>query len=203
MQKTIITISRQFGAGGRELGKKLAHRLNVPYYDKELLSKAAKDSGLTQEFIEHYDEKHTSSLLYNLAMAPHLMLDSLGTSWEDMAVKATKEAILSAAENSCVIVGRNADFILRNEAGLFRIFITANEEQRIARIVARDKVSAEEAEKKMYRMDKARAANYNYYTNQNWGQAGNYDLCLNLSKISLEKAIRLIMDCVNERRTEK
>ena len=203
MQKTIITISRQFGAGGRELGKKLAGQLNVPYYDKELLSKAAKDSGLTQEFIEHYDEKHTSSLLYNLAMAPHLMLDSLGTSWEDMAVKATKEAILSAAENSCVIVGRNADFILRNETGLFRIFITANEEQRIARIVARDKVSAEEAEKKMYRMDKARAANYNYYTNQNWGQAGNYDLCLNLSKISLEKAIRLIMDCVNERRTEK
>lgn len=203
MQKTIITISRQFGAGGRELGKKLAGQLNVPYYDKELLSKAAKDSGLTQEFIEHYDEKHTSSLLYNLAMTPHLMLDSLGTSWEDMAVKATKEAILSAAENSCVIVGRNADFILRNETGLFRIFITANEEQRIARIVARDKVSAEEAEKKMYRMDKARAANYSYYTNQNWGQAGNYDLCLNLSKISLEKAIRLIMDCVNERRTEK
>ena len=203
MQKTIITISRQFGAGGRELGKKLAGQLNVPYYDKELLSKAAKDSGLTQELIEHYDEKHKSSLLYNLAMAPHLMLDSLGTSWEDMAVKATKEAILSAAENSCVIVGRNADFILRNETGLFRIFITANEEQRIARIVARDKVSAEEAEKKMYRMDKARAANYNYYTNQNWGQAGNYDLCLNLSKISLEKAIRLIMDCVNERRTEK
>lgn len=203
MQKTIITISRQFGAGGRELGKKLAGQLNVPYYDKELLSKAAKDSGLTQEFIEHYDEKHTSSLLYNLAMTPHLMLDSLGTSWEDMAVKATKEAILSAAENSCVIVGRNADFILRNEAGLFRIFITANEEQRIARIVRRDKVFAEEAEKKMYRMDKARAANYSYYTNQNWGQAENYDLCLNLSKISLEKAIRLIMDCVNERRTEK
>lgn len=203
MQKTIITISRQFGAGGRELGKKLAGQLNIPYYDKELLSKAAKDSGLTQEFIEHYDEKHTSSLLYNLAMTPHLMLDSLGTSWEDMAVKATKEAILSAAENSCVIVGRNADFILRNEAGLFRIFITANKEQRIARIVARDKVSAEEAEKKMYRMDKARAANYSYYTNQNWGQAENYDLCLNLSKISLEKAIRLIMDCVNERRTEK
>lgn len=203
MQKTIITISRQFGAGGRELGKKLAGQLNVPYYDKELLSKAAKDSGLTQEFIEHYDEKHTSSLLYNLAMTPHLMLDSLGTSWENMAVKATKEAILSAAENSCVIVGRNADFILRNEAGLFRIFITANEEQRIAHIVTRDKVSAEEAEKKMYRMDKARAANYSYYTNQNWGQAENYDLCLNLSKISLEKAIRLIMDCVNERRTEK
>lgn len=203
MQKTIITISRQFGAGGRELGKKLAGQLNVPYYDKELLSKAAKDSGLTQEFIEHYDEKHTSSLLYNLVMTPHLMLDSFGTSWEDMAVKATKEAILSAAENSCVIVGRNADFILRNEAGLFRIFITANEEQRIARIVARDKVSAEEAEKKMYRMDKARAANYSYYTNQNWGQAENYDLCLNLSKISLEKAIRLIVDCVNERRTEK
>lgn len=203
MQKTIITISRQFGAGGRELGKKLAGQLNIPYYDKELLSKAAKDSGLTQEFIEHYDEKHTSSLLYNLAMTPHLMLDNLGTSWEDMAVKATKEAILSAAENSCVIVGRNADFILRNETGLFRIFITANEEQRIAHIVARDKVSAEEAEKKMYRMGKARAENYNYYTNQNWGQAGNYDLCLNLSKISLEKAIRLIMDCVNERRTEK
>lgn len=203
MQKTIITISRQFGAGGRELGKKLAGQLNIPYYDKELLSKAAKDSGLTQEFIEHYDEKRTSSLLYNLAMTPHLMLDSLGTSWEDMAVKATKEAILSAAENSCVIVGRNADFILRNEAGLFRIFITANEEQRIARIVTRDKVSAEEAEKKMYQMDKARAANYSYYTNQNWGQAENYDLCLNLSKISLEKAIRLIMDCVNERRTEK
>lgn len=82
MQKTIITISRQFGAGGRELGKKLAHQLNVPYYDKELLSKAAKDSGLTREFIEHYDEKHTSSLLYNLAMTPHLMLGSIGTSWE-------------------------------------------------------------------------------------------------------------------------
>lgn len=96
MKKIIITIGRQFGSGGRELGKRLAEQLKIAYYDKELLNKAAHDSGLTSDFLEYYDEKPNASLLYTLATSPQFMSDMIGTRWSDMAEKATREAILDA-----------------------------------------------------------------------------------------------------------
>lgn len=196
MDKKIITISRRFGAGGRELGKRLAKELDFPYYDKELINKAARESGLTRGFLENYDEKSVNSFLYTLATTPQFMGDTVGTNWGDMAAKATQEAIIDAAKESCVIVGRNADYILREMPDLFRIFVTAQDEQRVQHIVKRDGLSKEEAEKKMRRMDRARAANYNYYTNQKWGQADYYDLCLNLSTIRIEKAVEIILSAI-------
>lgn len=109
-----------------------------------------------------------------------------------MAAKATQDAIRDAAKESCVIVGRNADYILREEPGVFRIFVTAETEQRVERIVKRDDLTPEEAEKKMRRMDRARAANYNYYTGQEWGKADHYDLCLNFSTIPMEQAVTMV-----------
>lgn len=197
MEKIIITIGRQFGSGGREFGKKLAEQLHIAYYDKELLNKAAAGSGLANDFLEYYDEKTTSSLLFTLATSPAFMSDMIGNRWGDMAEKATREAILDVAKDSCVIVGRHADYTLRQEKHLLRIFVTSDKESRISRVMKRDVVTMEEAERKIQQMDKARANSYSYHTGMKWGAADHYDLCLNLSKIGIEKAVKMVMDYLN------
>lgn len=194
MKDVVITIGRQFGAGGRELGKRLAEVLCIAYYDKELLAMEAKSSGLSQEFLQQQDEKQVNSLLYSLVMGTRNLTGQ--PTLEEMVDKAQREAILSAAEQgSCVIVGRYADTILPAER-TFRVFVSADEEQRVQRICVRDGIGRQEAKTKMNRMDRSRSYYYEYHTQKKWGQAQNYDLCINLSKISMDQAVHMILQQV-------
>lgn len=170
--KKIITIGRQFGSGGREVGQKIAQTLHIAYYDKELLAVAAKKSGLSSQFMNTYDEKPTRSFLYSLVMGQRgLFPDSAETTVEQLAANAQRDAILAVAgEGSCVIVGRCADHVLRNEQGLLRVFLTADHGDRIQRICRRDSVTTAEAEEKLQRMDRSRAAYYRFRCDQTWGR---------------------------------
>ena len=190
MSKLIITIGRQFGAGGRELGKRLADKLNISYYDKEIIDSAAALSGLSKEYIEGNDEVVTNSFLYSLVMGTRTLTGQKTV--EEIKMDAQRDAILKIAEKgNCVIIGRAADYILREE-NPFRVFVSANKESRIERICKRDGLSREDAEKKMRKMDKIRSAYYNEYTDAVWGRADHYDLCINLSRISVEQAVEMI-----------
>lgn len=191
MEKKIITIGRQFGAGGREVGKRLAEKLNIPYYDKEIIDSAAVLSGLSKEYIAQNDETVTNSFLYSLVMGTRTLTGQKTV--EEIKMDAQREALMEiAAKGSAVIIGRVADYTLR-EANPFRIFISADEKIRVERVCKRDGLSESEALKKVHKMDKLRSAYYNEYAYAAWGKADNYDLCINLSKISIDTAIDMIM----------
>ena len=200
MADTFITIGRQFGSGGREIGKLVAKALNIPYYDKELLVVAAKESGLSHQFLESYDEKPTNSFFYSLVMGQqNLMAGTQGITVEQMATRAQREAVLSvASKGSCVIVGRCADYILRGQPGLCRVFISADWDKRIEHVCKRDGVSEKEAEEKIRRMDKTRSAYYTFHTDRKWGDASSYDLCINSSRKGPEATAQLILDYINK-----
>ena len=200
MDNLYITIGRQFGSGGREIGKKLAQTLGIPYYDKELLAVAAKESGLSHQFLENYDEKPTNSFLYSLVMGQQAMLiGAQGDTVEQMAAKAQREAVQAVAgKSSCVIVGRCADYILRERPGLVRVFVCADWDWRIKHIMDRDGLSAKEAEDKMRRMDKTRAAYYSFHTDRKWGAAESYDLCINSSRRGIDGAVAAILTYVGK-----
>lgn len=198
MAETYITIGRQFGSGGRETGKKVAQALGIPYYDKELLAVAAKESGLSHQFLQDYDEKPTSSFLYSLVMGQSaLMGGPQGLTVDQMAIKAQREAVLSVADKgSCVIVGRCADYILRDKPGLIRVFISADHDSRVQRICHRDGVTEKEAEENMRKFDKARASYYSFHTDRKWNDASNYDLCINSSRKGIDAAVEQILQFI-------
>lgn len=191
MEKIIITIGRQFGAGGRELGKKLAEKLKISYYDKEIIDAMAMKSGLSKEYLSQNDEVATNSFLYSLVMGTRILNGQKTV--EEIKMDAQREVIKELAEKgSCIIIGRLADYILREE-NIFRIFLSASEEDRVKRVCKRDGMSETEALNKIHKMDKLRASYYDEYADAAWGRAGNYDLCMNLSRISTEKAIEMIV----------
>ena len=191
---TIITLGRQFGSGGREIGKKLAQALGVPYYDKELLAVAAKESGLSAQFLHSYDEKPTNSFLYSLVMGQQNLISPQGQTVEQLASSAQREAVRSVAEKgACVIVGRGADYILRDRKDLVRVFISADWDYRVDHVCRRDAMTAKEAEVKLRKMDKERASYYNFATDRNWGEAANYDLCVNVTQKGPEGAVATIL----------
>jgi cytidylate kinase len=197
MENKIITIGRQFGSGGREIGKKAAEALQIGYYDKELLGIAAKESGLSTDFLESYDEKSTGSFLYSLVMGQSNMFfkNNANTSVEQLASNAQRDAVYHAAEKgNSVIVGRCADYILRDEPHVLRVFLCADDEDRIRRIMKRDQVDAPEAKERIKRMDKTRKAYYNCHTDSEWGAARYYDLCINVSKLGVENTVRAICE---------
>jgi cytidylate kinase len=199
MVKVIITIGRQFGSGGREVGRKVASSLGIPFYDKELLAIAAKESGLSAQFLEDYDEKPTNSLLYSIVVGQsHMLMHGNGRiSVEQMASKAQRDAVMSvASKGSCVIVGRCADYILREEPGLVRVFLSASKEDRIRRICERDGMTEDKARDKMRRMDKARRSYYSFHADGDWGEAYNYDICINVSRFGIDKTVETILQYV-------
>ena len=200
MENRIITLGRQFGSGGREVGKAVAELLGIDYYDKELISVAAKASGLNAQFLESYDEKRTNSLLYSLVMghAGMILAGQGATSVELLAQQAQRDAVLNVAKKGpCVIVGRCADYILREKTGLVRVFICADMPDRIAHVEKRENISAAKAEERIRRMDKARTSYYNFNTDQQWGAAANYDLCINISRCGIQKAAETIAAFAN------
>ncbi len=191
---TIITISRQYGAQGREIGQTLAQRFNIPYYDRDLISLAAKESGFSEELFDQLDRRATNSFLYSLTVFGSSGMN--GLSLTDQLYVAQRNIIREVAEQgSCVIVGRCADYILRKNPEVYNFFITASMEQRIAH--AADDPKVEKATKEaMEKMDKQRAAYYNFYTGQTWGASANYDMCLNASLLGVEKCADMIVDFI-------
>jgi cytidylate kinase len=202
-QTFVITIGRQFGSGGRELGSKLAKELGIAYYDKELLEEAAKQAGISEDIIERSDERFPSffnafipvSIGYNPAAS---YLSSSSTISADNLYKAQSDVIETIAQrHSCVIVGRSADYVLRNHPRLVSIFIHANMDDCIDRIMGRgDCKTREEARAKAEKTNKLRASYYNFYTDKTWGNAASYDLTINSSTMSMDKIVKIVADFV-------
>ena len=193
MAKRIITISREFGSGGRFIGEKVAKKLGITYYDKNIISEIAEKSGLSPKYIQESAELSPKKGLFAYALAGR---DITGKSVEDMVYEAQRKVILELAEKeSCVIIGRNADFILRDWNAVLNVFIHGDMPEKIQRITHLYNVGEQEAVKMMADTDKRRMANYNFYTEQNWGKASNYTLCLNSSEIGYDKCEAIIIEC--------
>lgn len=199
---TIITIGRQFGSGGHEIGDKLAKSYGIPCYDKELLARAAKESGFCEEMIKNHDERPTNSFLFNLVMDTYSMGYSTG-SYVDMPIGqrvflAQFDAIKEVAkEGACVIVGRCADYALSEHAECINIFIYADMDNRIKRIVEKYNVSEKEAKDMINKKDKQRASYYNYYSNKKWGQASSYNLCIDSGILGIDGTVEMLKNFID------
>ena len=193
----VITIGRQFGSGGRKVGRLLAEKLDIPYYDKELLAEAAKDSGICQEIFENHDEKPTRSLLFSLVTGVQMHGDP-GSMYMDMPLNhriflAQFDAIRRiASEGPCVIVGRCADYVLRDKPNAVSVFVKADIRQRVERAVSLYGVDPAKAEETVRKADKQRASYYNYYATATWGDVNNYDLCVDTGKLGIDGTVELI-----------
>lgn len=193
MSNYVITIGRESGSGGREIGMKLAEKLGIKCYDKELITRAAKESGLAEEIIDTHDEKPNKSFLYSLVMDSYDM--GLGGGYTDIPLShkvflAQLNTIKKIAdEESCIIVGRCADYALEGRDNLIRIFITGDEEHRIARLQRTYNLNADDAKALMKKKDKERSNYYNYYSSKDWGKADSYDLCLNSGLLGVDSCV--------------
>ena len=193
MAKRIITISRGFGSGGRFIGEEVAKKLGIAYYDKNVINEIAEKSGLSPEYIQENAELAPKKGLFAYALAGR---DITGKSVEDMVHEAQRKVILELAEKApCVIIGRNADYILKDRDDVLNVFIHGDMPEKIQRITHLYNVGEQEAVKMMADTDKRRMANYNFYTEQNWGKASNYTLCLNSSEIGYDKCEAIIIEC--------
>lgn len=179
--KKVITIGREFGSGGRTIGKHVAEQLGYEYYDKELIEKIAEETGLSAEYIEDNGEKSPGKSLFGYAFIGR---DASGYSVKDYLWKAQCQIILDLAEKgNCVIVGRCADYILRKRTDCLNVFIHASEEKEKERIVNLYGETGESPEKRLREKNKARALNYKYYTERTWGMARNYHLTLDSGEL--------------------
>jgi len=201
--KTIITIGREFGSGGHEIGEKLAKKLNVPFYDKNILQLAAKESGLCEELFENHDERPTSSFLYNLVMDTYSFGYSTST-YVDMPIShkvflAQFDTIKKVAEEGpCVIIGRCADYALADYDNCINIFIHSNMDSKINRIMERYSVTKEKAKDMCIKNDKQRANYYNYYSSKKWGRVESYNLTVDSSILGTDGTVELITQFIND-----
>ena len=194
MAKRIITISREFGRGGRFIGEEVAKKLGIAYYDKNIIGQIAEKSGLSPEYIQENAELSPKKGLFAYAFSGR---DITGKSVEDMVYEAQRNIILELAEKEpCVIIGRNADYILKDRDDVLNVFIHGDMLEKIKRITGLYNVKEKEAVKMMADTDKRRRTNYNFYTDQNWGKASNYTLCLNSSQLGYDRCEMIIMECV-------
>ncbi len=200
---TIITIGRQFGSAGREIGEKVAAHFGIPCYDKELLSRAAKESGFCEEMIESHDERPTNSFLYNLVMDTY----SFGynaSSFMDMPIShkiflAQFDTIKKmASEGPCVIVGRCADYALSDFDNCIHLFIYGEEKTKTKRIMEKYNLSESKAKDMINKKDKQRQSYYNYYSSKKWGRADSYDLCINSSLLGIDGTVKLIIQAIED-----
>ena len=200
MGNHIYTIGREFGSGGYDVGRLLAERLNIKLYDKELLAQAAKSSGFCEEIFENHDEKPTSSFLYSLVMDTYSGGSYSSAPFLDMPLNhkvflAQFDTIRKIAEQeSCVILGRCADYALASNPDCLNIFVRADMEDRIHWVSKRNDLTENKARDLIQKTDKQRASYYNYYTCKKWGDSRGYDLCLNTSKVSPEACVDIILE---------
>ena len=194
MAKRIITISREFGSGGRFIGEEVAKKLGIAYYDKNIIGQIAEKSGLSPEYIQENAELSPKKGLFAYAFSGR---DITGKSVEDMVYEAQRNIILDLAEKEpCVIIGRNADYILKDRDDVLNVFIHGDMPEKIPRITGLYNVEEKKAVKMMADTDKRRRTNYNFYTVQSWGKASNYTLCLNSSQLGYDRCEMIIMECV-------
>lgn len=200
MVKNIITIGRQFGSNGREIGKRLAEKLGIPFYDKDILYETAKNSGLSEEILKSLDEKPSKSFLYSLVMDPY-SYGFANTGYQanlpQQAFQATYDTIKRIGEaGPCVIVGRCADYALRHNPNLARVFIYAPLETRIKTVSKRFDLPEDKAKSQINKEDKGRASYYNYYTSKKWGTMDSYDICINSSLMSIDKTVDFLVEYI-------
>ena len=185
----VITIGREFGSGGRTIGKKVAEQLGIPCYDSELIQKIAEESGFDAKFVQEAGEYAPGGFLSNLSSR------TFGPTNEDYLWKIQYQIISRlAGQGPCVIVGRCADYILRDKADCLRVFIHADAQFRARRIVQEYGERAESPEQRLRDKDKRRAAYHRFYTNMKWGHAQNYDLTLNSGTLGIDKCVEIIRD---------
>ena len=191
----VITIGREYGSGGRTIGKLVAEKLGIPYYDRELVDQAAKSSGLAVEAIEENDQIVTRSFLYDLAIGTSYgYVNNTGVPLDlnTQVFLAQREVILQFSKSPCVVVGRCADYILRDREDVLRVFIYASKKARLERIVKEYGEDPAKAEKLLAQSDKRRARHYEEFTDSIWGARRNYDVLLNSGAYGLEKTADII-----------
>lgn len=194
MAKKIITISREFGSGGRFIGEEVAKKLGIKYYDKDIIGQIAEQSGFSPEYIRENAELSPKKGLFAYAFAGR---DITGKSVEDMVYEAQRKVIMEIAEKeSCVIIGRNADFILNDRDDVLNVFIHGAESEKVKRICKLYHVTETDAIKMMTDIDKRRMTNYRFYTDQKWGMAGNYTLSLNSSQLGYDRCEQIVIECM-------
>ena len=205
MQKSlIITIGRQFGSGGHEIGEKLAKKLGIKFYDKELIKLIAKQSGLCEKVLESYDEKPTNSLLYSIVMDIYPSVMYTGPTIDQQIYQANYDTIRRLADGEpCVIVGRCADYILRDHPELVSVFVHANSDFRAARIAEEYKLPDAKVRDLLVKTDQKRANYYNFQSEKQWGAASSYNLCIESSEVGIDGAVDLIMDYINYKKKAK
>ncbi|MCD8176988.1 MAG: cytidylate kinase-like family protein [Tannerellaceae bacterium] len=202
-KKIVLTIGRQFGSGGREIGRKLAGALNISYYDRELVSLAAKESGLCPEVFENADEKASDGLAYAFSVGLSYM--GMYTPHADILsneglFKLQSDAIRMLAEReSCVIVGRCADYILRDNPHCLSFFIHNNMEVRIQRVLEMKEMTIKQAKERITKTDKTRASYYNYFTNKLWGNSASYHLSIDASVLGIDGTVDYIKELVERK----
>lgn len=205
--KVVFTIARQFGSGGREIGEKLAGRLGIPFYDKSLIHLAAKESGIDEDLFDFADEKAFHRFWTTSAGNAGCYGNRISLFNEmpmnDKLFVIQSNIIRKLADNgSCVIVGRCADYILRNEHDTIPVFIHANEQDRLNRVIHTYGVDEKDAKDVMAKTDKRRASYYNYYSGGKWGRADNYDLSINTSASGIDGAVDLIIQFSDLKQTD-
>ena len=197
MEKYVITIARGYGSGGRTIGQMLSEKLGIPYYDRDLLRLASDDSGINQELFAKADEKIKKSLLYRIAKNVYkgelIPPDSDDFVSNDNLFNYQAKIIKELAETeSCIIIGRCADFVLKDNPNVVRVFVHAPQEDCIATLKEMTAKPEKELEKQINSIDRHRAEYYKYYTGRNWEDAKNYDLCLNSSNLGFEKCVEIV-----------
>ena len=203
----VICIGRQFGSGGREIGLGLAKKLGIRFYDKEILKKAAEESGIVEELFEKADEKPTNSFLYSLSMGTHGQAMNF-TNYNDYLTNdklflfQTDAIRKMADESSCVFIGRCADYILRGRKDMFSVFIHAPLELRIQRICRLYNLEEDAARSLIRKTDRSRANYHNFYADRDWGAAGSYDMSINSGKFGVDGAVQLIVSAAETFRAQ-
>lgn len=199
MEKRIITISREFGSGGRSVGHKVAEALGIPFYDKELVDQIAVESGFAPKFVEEHGEHSPGNSLFSYAFAPQGVPGVMnGLSTADFLWNIQCSVILQLAEKGpCVIVGRNADYILKDRKDTLNVFVYADTAFRADRIVRLYGESEKAPEQRLQEKDRRRKVNYQHYTGRTWGMSQNYNLCLDTSVLGVDESANIIVDIVN------
>lgn len=200
MKKNIITISRQFGSGGRTVGRMVAEKLGIPFYDKELVEQISLESGFAPTFVEEHGEHAPGKTLFSYAFAPQGVPGVMnGMSTADFLWHIQCSTVIQLAEaGPCVIVGRNADYILKDRPDALHVYVHADMDQRADRIVRLYGESEKSPQARLQEKDKRRAVNYQHYTGRTWGAAENYDICLNTGKLGIEAAVETIVALTKE-----
>ena len=193
MAKRIITFSREFGSGGRFIGEEVAKKLGIAYYDKEMIGQIAEQAGLSSEYVRENAELSPKKGWFAYAFSGR---DITGKSVEDMVYEAQRKVIMEIAEKeNCVIIGRNADFILKDRKDVLNVFIHGSIPEKVRRICSLYNVTEVDAIKMINDIDKRRRTNYNFYTEQKWGMAENYTMSLNSSVLGYDLCQKIIIDC--------